>query len=81
MGSFVAAFDGKVYPAAGIPDVDEVSLRSIDESVADATFSYRSKPVLGYRAIKSSDGRSLTFVSVDPVTRTALNSLVVYERQ
>ena len=81
VGSFVAALDGKAYSAEGIPEVDQVSLRKIDEFVADATFSNKGKPVFGYRAIKSSDGRSLTFVSVDPVTRTVLGSLVVYDRQ
>lgn len=80
-GTFTAAFDGQAYAAAGIPDVDRVSLRKIDDHVADATFTYKGRPVFGYRAIKSDDGRSLTIVSVDPTSRAVLNSTVVYDRQ
>lgn len=81
VGSFAAAFDGRKYAAAGIPDVDQVSLRKVDDHVADATFTYKGKPRFGYRAVKSSDGRSLTIVSVDPVARTVLNSVVAYDRE
>ena len=79
VGRFAAAYDGRAYPVEGIPDVDEVSLRRVDAFVADATFSYRGKPVFGYRSVRSSNGRSLIVVSVDPVTRRVLNSVVVYE--
>lgn len=81
LGTFRAAFDGQAYPADGIPDVDRVSLKKIDDHVADATFSYKGRPVFGYRAVQSDDDRSLTIVSVDPVARTVLNSIVVYDRR
>jgi hypothetical protein len=80
-GTFAAAYDGKAYPADGIPDVDEVRLQRVDDSVADATFSRMGKPVFGYRAIKSDDGRTLTIVSVDPTSRIVLTSVVIYDRQ
>jgi hypothetical protein len=79
-GRFAAAYDGKFYSASGIPGVDRVSLTRIDESIADATFTYQNRSVYGYRAVRSSDGRHLTIVSVDPVTRVVLNSVVVYDR-
>ena len=81
VGTFAAAFDGKAYAVRGIPDVDGVSLREIDDHVADATFTHNGRPVFGYRAIKSDDGRSLIIVSVDPTSRAVLNSTVVYDRQ
>jgi hypothetical protein len=81
VGTFSAAYDGRSYATAGIPDVDRVALRRVDDRVADATFSYKGRPVFGYRAIQSDDGRSLTIVSVDPTTRTVLNSVVVYDRR
>ncbi len=81
LGGFVAAYDGRAYPATGIPDVDQVRLRRVDDFVADATFSYRGKLVFGYRAVRSDDGRSLTIVSVDPASSTILNSVVVYDRR
>ena len=81
LGTFAAAYDGKTYAATGIPDVDHVSLIRIDDHVADATFIDNGRPAFGYRAIQSDDGRSLTIVSVDPTTRTVLNSVVVYDRR
>lgn len=81
VGTFSAAYDGRPYPAAGIPDVDQVSLQKLSGFVADATFSFRGKPVFGYRAVRSDDGRSLTVVSVEPTTRVIGNSVIVYDRK
>jgi hypothetical protein len=81
VGSFTASYDGKPYATSGIPDVDEVSLRRVDESIVDATFSYKGKPVFAYRAMRSRDGESLIIVSVEPATPAVLHSVVVYERQ
>lgn len=81
VGTFSAPYDGKPHPATGIPDVDQVSLKKLDEFVADGTFAYQGKPVFGYRAIRSQDGRSLTIVSVDPATRIVGSSVVVYDRK
>lgn len=78
---FRAAYDGRSSPVAGIPDVDRVLLSRTNDHVADATFSFRDKPVFAYRAVRSSDGNSLTIVSVDPVTRAVLQSVVVYDRR
>jgi hypothetical protein len=79
LGKFVAAYDGTAYPVTGIPDVDHVRLQRIDAFIADATFSRGGTPVFAYRTFRAPDGRSLTVVSVDPVARTVLNSVVVYD--
>lgn len=76
---FAAAYDGKPYPVVGMPDMDRVVLQRVDDSIADATFSFQGKPVFAYRAFRASDGRSLTIVSVDPVSHAVLNSVVVYD--
>ena len=81
VGSFAAPYDGKPHPAAGIPGVDAVVLRRVDAFVADATFLDHGQPVYGYRSTRSRDGRTLTIASVDPVTRAALHSVVVYRRR
>ena len=81
VGSFAAAYDGKPYPVAGIPDMDQVTLQRVDDFTADATFCYRGRPVFGYRAFRSVDGRSLAIVSVEPTTRSVLTSVVIYDRQ
>lgn len=81
VGTFSAAYDGKPHPAAGIPDVDQVTLQRLNDFIVDATFSFKGKPVFGYRAIRSDDRRSLTVVSVEPTTRVVRSSVVVYDRK
>jgi len=81
VGTFTALYDGKPHAAVGIPDVDQVTLHKVDEFIADAVFSYKGKPVFGYRAIRSDDGRSLAIVSVEPTTRAVGSSVVVYDRK
>jgi hypothetical protein len=79
-GRFVAPTDGTGAPVAGIPDVDQVQLRP-SSAFADVTFLSRGRPVYGYRAFQSQDGRSLMIVSVDPVSRVAQTTVVVYDRR
>jgi hypothetical protein len=79
VGNFAAPLDGHAGAVTGIPDVDKVTLRTVSAYIADATFFDKGKPVFGYRAFRSSDGQSLTIVSVDPTTRVVLTSVVVYD--
>jgi hypothetical protein len=58
-----------------------VQLRQPTNALVDATFLWRGKPVFGYRALQSEDGRSLIIISVDPVSRVALTTVVVYDRR
>jgi hypothetical protein len=80
-GRFVARIDGTSAPVTGIPDVDAIQLRRPNSALLDATFLSRGQPVSGYRAFQSQDGRSLMIVSVDPVSRVALTTVVVYDRR
>jgi hypothetical protein len=73
--------DGTGAPVTGIPDIDEIQIRRPNSAFLDATFLARGKPAFGYRAFQSQDGRSLMIVSVDPVTRVALTTIVVYDRR
>jgi hypothetical protein len=80
-GRFRAAYDGKLYAASGIPDVDQVTLWRISDAIVDATFLYKGRRVLAYRSVQSDDRNTLTIVSVDPETRRILTSVIVYERR
>ena len=79
-GRFTASLDGTRAPVTGIPNVDQVLLRAPNVSLLDATFFSHGEPVFGYRAFQSGDGRSLLIISVDPVTRAAGTTVVVYDR-
>lgn len=80
VGRFSGPLNGAPAPVTGIPDVDQVRLR-VDGGVVEATFSLHGAPVFGYRAYRSDDGRSLAIVTVDPVTRAALQTVVVYDHR
>ena len=81
VGRFSAPLSGKGASVAGIPDVDEArQLRRPGPEIVDATFLSRARPVFGYRAMRADDGRSLLIISVDPVSRAALTTIVVYDR-
>jgi hypothetical protein len=59
--------------------MDEIRLVRVDASIADATFRNRGQSTFAYRAVRAANGRSLTIISVDPVTRAVLHSVVVYD--
>ena len=79
VASFVARDDGTPGRVRGVDDMDEVVLARVDAFVMDATFRLRGKPVFAYRAVRGDNGKSLTIIAVDPVTRAALHSVVVYD--
>jgi hypothetical protein len=82
VGTFEATYDQAPCKVSGmLPEIDEVSLAKIDEHVADATFRLKGEPVFAYRAVRSDDGHSLTVISVEPRTRVALSSVIVYDAQ
>lgn len=78
---FDAPLDGTPGPVTGMPGMDQVRLRTAGEGIVDATFLSRGQPAFGYRAYQSGDGHSLMIVSVDPLTREALTTVVVYSRR
>lgn len=80
-GVFAATLDGAPGLVTGIPDVDQVQLRRPNDSLLDATFLFRGRPAFGYRALQSEDGRSLMILAVDPVSRAAATTVVVYDRR
>ena len=77
--SFSARDDGTPARVHGAEDIDEVILTRVDSSITDATFKHRAQPVFAYRAVRALNGRSLIIISVDPVTRAVLHSVVVYD--
>lgn len=81
VGGFDAAYGGPPGPTRGIPDTDHVQLTRTSDTISDATFTLRGQPVFAYRAVRAASGRALTIISVAPITRVVLNSVVVYDRR
>lgn len=80
-GSFTATPGGTASPVVGIAGIDSVRLHLATDSVIDAFFSARGRPVFGYRAYRSDDRRTLVIVPVDPTSRAALTTVVVYRHR
>ncbi len=81
VGTFTLAPGRETAPVAGVPGVDAVRMDTVGDGIVDATFSARGAAVFGYRAYRSNDGRSLVVVTVDPVSRAPLTTVVVYDRR
>lgn len=80
-GRFTATTGSAPSSVTGVPGVDAVRLRTVSRTIADATFYSRGTPVFGYRAYRAPGGATLMIVSVDPVSRVALSSAIVYHRR
>ncbi|HEY2824822.1 MAG TPA: hypothetical protein VGI83_04685 [Gemmatimonadales bacterium] len=78
VASFTAPDNGSAGPVLGIAEMDSVRVVPAGTYALEATFSLHGKPVFAYRAVRSTDGKTLTIASVNPVSRATLNSVVVY---
>jgi hypothetical protein len=79
---FDAKFDGKDYPATGLPVGDMVSLKRIDASTIQVAQKKDGKTVMTVTSVVSKDGktRTSTFKGTDAQGRD-VNNVVVYDKQ
>jgi hypothetical protein len=77
-----AKFDGKDYPATGLPYGDHVSVKRIDASTIEATLKKGNQTVMTVTSVVSKDGktRTSTFKGKDAQGRD-VNNVVVYDKQ
>jgi hypothetical protein len=79
---FDAKFDGKDYPATGLPSGDSVSAKLINANTTQVTMKKDGQPVMTVTSVVSNDGktRTSTFKGKDPQGRE-VNNVVVYDKQ
>ena len=77
-----AKFDGKDYPATGLPYGDTVSVKRIDTNTIQATIKKGDQVVMTVTSKVSTDGktRTSTFKGKDAQGRD-VNNVVVYDKQ
>jgi hypothetical protein len=77
-----AKFDGKDYPATGLPYGDTVSVKRIDANTIQATIKKGGQVVMTVTSKVSADGktRTSTFKGKDAQGH-AVNNVVVYDKQ
>jgi hypothetical protein len=77
-----AKFDGKDYPATGLPNGETVSVKRIDANTIQATIKKGDQVVMTVTSKVSADGktRTSTFKGKDAQGH-AVNNVVVYDKQ
>ena len=77
-----AKFDGKDYPATGLPVGDTVSVKRMNAGTIQATMKKDGQPVMTVTSVVSKDGktRPSTFKGKDPQGHE-VNNVVVYDKQ
>ena len=77
-----AKFDGKDYPATGLPVGDTVSVNRMNADTIQATMKKDGQPVMTVTSVVSKDGktRTSTFKGKDPQGHE-VNNVVVYDKQ
>jgi hypothetical protein len=77
-----AKFDGKDYPATGLPVGESVSVKRVNASTVQATMKKDGKTVMTVTSKVSADGktRTSTFVGKDAQGH-AIHNVVVYDKQ
>jgi len=80
--AYDAKFDGKDYPATGLPYADTVSLKRVDANTIEATMKKGDQVMMTVTSEVSQDGktRTSTFKGKDAQGRD-VNNVVVYDKQ
>ncbi len=77
-----AAYDGKGHPVTGNPDADTITLKRIDESKGESTFTKGGKVMAVNTRTLSADGKTLTIASKGTTAQgQPRNDVAVYEKQ
>ncbi len=80
--TYTATTDGKPYPTTGSPYGDTASLKTIDASTSEITYTTKGKVTRHAKRTVSADGKTLTIVSTGVnANGEHYNNTVVYERQ
>jgi len=79
---FAPKYDGKDYPATGLPNADTISLSRIDTNTIEALAKKEGKVVMTTRSVVSKDGktRTTTQTGKNPMGQD-VNNTVVYDKQ
>jgi hypothetical protein len=75
-------YDGKDYPATGMPNADTISMKKIDDYTIEAVGKKGGKPMVTTKSVVSKDGKTLTSTQTGTNAKgEAVNNTIVYEKQ
>jgi hypothetical protein len=79
---FSPKYDGKDYPAAGMPGADTISLKKIDDSTIETVSKKGGKPLLATKSVVSKDGKTRTTTQKGTNAKgEKVNNTIVYDKQ
>jgi hypothetical protein len=79
---FEAKFDGKDYPATGLPAGDHVSVKRVNASTVQVTMKEGDKPVMTVTSVVSKDGKTRTSTFRGKTAQGQdIHNVVVYDKE
>ena len=79
---FEAKFDGKDYPATGLPAGDHVSVKRVNASTVQVTMKEGTKPVMTVTSVVSKDGKTRTSTFRGKTAQGQdIHNVVVYDKE
>jgi hypothetical protein len=79
---FSPKYDGKDYPATGLPQADSISMKKIDDYTIESVSKKDGKPVMTIRSVASKDGKTRTSTQTGTNAKgETVNNTLVYDKQ
>jgi hypothetical protein len=78
---FSPKYDGKDYPATGIPGADTISMKKIDDNTIETVSKKGGKPLITTKSVVSKDGKTRTTTQKGTNAKgEKVNNTIVYDR-
>jgi hypothetical protein len=78
---FSPKYDGKDYPATGMPGADTISMKKIDDNTIETVSKKGGKPVITTKSVVSKDGKTRTTTQKGTNAKgEKVNNTIVYDR-
>jgi hypothetical protein len=79
---FSPKYDGKDYPATGMPGADTISMKKIDDSTIETVSRKGGKPLVTTKSVVSKDGKTRTTTQKGTNAKgEKVNNTIVYDKQ
>jgi len=79
---FAPKYDGKEVPATGMPGVDTISMKKIDDYTVEAVSKKERKPLTTTRTVVSKDGKTRTTTQKGTNAKgEKVSNTIVYDKQ
>jgi hypothetical protein len=78
---FSPKYDGKDYPATGLPGADTISMKKINDNTIETVSKKGGKPVMTTKSVVSKDGKTRTTTQKGTNAKgEKVNNTIVYDR-